>query len=127
MPSHLAVTLYVVVNTMSNTAKYLDTKRQQELNACLLSYKDTPITHTHARTNTLIRSGRVLESWSLLVVNISPTASDRTATQSHCVTTHAPTPPAIGDGPNSVTLLSQKNEVTLLASKLSIFKLIAVT
>lgn len=52
-----------------HTAKYLDIQGQQELNACLLSYKDTSITHTHARTNTLIRSGRVLESWSLLVAS----------------------------------------------------------
>ena len=94
-----------------HTAKYLDTKRQQELNACLLSHKDISITQTHAHTNTLIRSGRVLESWSLLVINISPTASDRSEPRSHSVTTrtHAPTPPAIGDGHNSVALHSQKN------------------
>jgi hypothetical protein len=92
-----------------HTAKYLDTKRQQEFNVCLLSHKDTSITHTHARTNTLIRSGRILESWSLLVVNSCPTASHRTETRSHSVTTHAPTPPAIGDGRNSVKLLSHKN------------------
>ena len=67
-----------------HTAKYLDIHRQQEINACLLSPKDTSITHTHVRTNTLIRSGRVLESWSLLVANISPTASDRTEPVTPC-------------------------------------------
>ena len=97
---------------MSNAAKYLDIERQQELNACLLSHKDTSITHKHARTNTLIRRGRGLESWSQLVVNISPTASDRTEPHSRSVTAHAP------------TLLSRKNEITLLTF---IFKLIAVT
>jgi hypothetical protein len=43
-----------------HTAKYLDIERQQELNDSLLSHKDTSIIHTHARTNTLIRSVRVL-------------------------------------------------------------------